>query len=187
MNSHEKDTRTIGELVRLYQVGFRLQPGEAVIVSGRRTQFTCRQELSGHQDRRIQCGNAPCVTCIQVLQALFEVADILRPIERGTFERAGIACETSARYASAAGPGHEETLGFEMTLRHPLGAMADRWAWIFMQIVRTALRELGCRDRDPAEPVGCRPPFRTVRRGFTQCDATSTSMDAMDRESRLIA
>ena len=185
MSAHKEDVRTPGELVRLYHVGFRLQPGEAVVSSGRRVQLTCRLKLSGHHDHCIQCGNAPCETCIRVMQALFEVAETLRPIERETLERAGIACETQARYASAAGSGHEETLGFEMTLRHPLGAMAESWAWIFMQRVRTALTELGCRNRAPAEPVGCRPPFRTVRRGCTQCNVTST--DAMDRESRLTA
>lgn len=185
MNSHEKDTRRIGELVRLYHVGFRLQSGEAAIVSGRRAQMTCRLELSGHHDRRGQCGNAPCASCIQLLQVLFEVAETLRPIEREILERAGIACETRARYASAAGPGHEETLGVEMTLRHPLGSMADSWAWIFMRHVRTALTELGCRNRAPAEPVGCRPPFRTVRRGCTQGSVTST--DDVDSESRLTA
>ncbi len=36
MSAHTEDTRTLGELVRLYHVGFRLQPGEAVVSSGRR-------------------------------------------------------------------------------------------------------------------------------------------------------
>ena len=185
MKSHEKDTLTLGELVRLYHVGFRIQPGKAVVVSGRITQITCRLELSGHHDSRVKCAVAPCMACIRVLQSLFEVADALRPIEHEAVEKWGGACETRAHYASAAGPGREETLGFELILRSPIGAVTDSWAWIFMERVRTALTELGCRNRAPRESVGCRPPFRTTRRGCLQC--STTSIDAVGKESRLTA
>lgn len=120
MKPNEKDACTLGEMVRLYHVGFRMQPGEAVAVSGRTTQITCRLELSGHHDSRFKCGDAPCHACIQVLQSLFEVADILRPIGHETLDGTGSGCTTQARYASAAGPGHEETLGLDMTIRQPL-------------------------------------------------------------------
>ncbi len=185
MKSHEKDTLTLDEAVRLYHVGFRIQLGEAAVVSGRIAQITCRLELTGHHDSRDKCENATCMACIRVLQSLFEVADILRPIERESLEKAGGACETRAHYASAAGPGHEQTLSIEMTLRSPAGTVTDSWAWIFMQRVRTGLAELGCRNRAPRESVGCRPPFRTLRRGRIQRSATSN--DAMERESRLTA
>lgn len=185
MKSHEKDTLELGELVRLYHVGFRIQPGKAVVASGRITQITCRLELSGHHDSHVKCADAPCMACIRVFQSLFEVTDTLRPIERETLENAGGACETRAHYASATEPGHEETLGLEMTLRCPVGAVTDSWAWIFMQRVRTALMELGCLNRAPRESVGCRPPFRTLRRARIQRSATSS--DAMERELRLTA
>ncbi len=185
MKSHEKDTLTLGELVRLYHVGFRVQPGEAVVVSGRITQITCRLELSGHHDSRVKCADAPWMAGIRVLQSLFEVADALRPIERETVDNAGGACERRAHYASAAGLEREETLGFELILRSPVGAVTDSWAWIFMERVRTALAELGCRNRAPRESVGCRPPFRTARRGCVPC--STTSGDAIGRESRLTA
>ena len=185
MKSHEKDTLTLGELVRLYHVGFRIQPGEAAVVSGRIAQITCRLELTGHHDSRVKCEDARCMACSRVLQSLFEVADTLRPIERETLDKAGGACAIRAHYAPSAGPGHEETLGFEMTLRSPAGAVTDSWAWIFMQRVRTALTERSCRNRAPLGSVGCRPPFRTARRGRGQFNATSS--DAMGRKTRLTA
>ena len=164
MKSHEMDARTIGELVRQYHVGFRLQPGRAVMSSGRRAGLTCRLELSGHHNHRNQCGDAPCASCIQLRKVLLTIAKTLRPIESEIFEKAGIVCETRACQACAEGLGHEKTLGVEMSLRHPLASMADSWAWIFMRRVRTALAELGCSNRAPAERLGCRPLFRAGRR-----------------------
>lgn len=185
MKSCEKDTRSISKVIRLYDVGFRLQPGEAAIVSGRRAQMTCRLELSGHHDHRVQSGNTPCANCVQLLQVLVDVAATLRPIEHEILERAGIVCETHLSYASVSGPGHEEILGVEMTLRHPIASMADSWVWIFMRHVRAALAELGCRNRAPAEPLGCRPPIRNVRRGRAQ--GNMTSADDVAKVSRLTA
>ncbi len=185
MKPQEKDTRSLGELVRLYHVGFRMQPGEAVAISGRKTQMTCRLELTGHHDSRIECGDARCMACIQVLEVLFEVADTLRTVEHETLDGTGSDCTTHGRYASAMGPGHEETFGLDMTIRQPRGAVAGNWAWIFIESVRRALMELGCQNRAPAEPVGCRPPFRIGRRESIQPGATS--VDAVDTESRLIA
>lgn len=185
MKSKAGDPLTLDQMVPKYHIGFRMQPGEAAVVSGRIVHMTCRLELGGHHDSRVQCDGASCAACIQVLQSLFEVADSLRPIERETFGRIGGACETRAHYASTAGPGHEVTLGLEMILRAPLGTMSDSWAWIFMQRVRTALAELGCRNRVPAESVGCRPPFPVTRR--RQIDHGAAGADGIQGVSRLIA
>ena len=185
MKAHQENGLTLGESVHLYHVSFRIQPGQAVVVSGRIVQITCRLEVTGHRDDRAKCADAPCMACIHVSQSLFEVADNLRPSERETLEKAGGACERRAHYAFAVEPGHEETLGFELMLRPPARTATGSWVWIFIERFRAGLTELGGRNRAPRESVGCRPPFRTAGRGCIQ--SSTTSSDAIGRESRSTA
>ncbi len=163
MKSKDRQILTLNEMVSRYGVDFSIEPGAAAAVSGRIAQMTCRLELNGRHRNRDKCNGASCPACIQVLQSLFEIADALRSVERETLSRLGGACETRAHYASASGTCHKVTLGFELTLRPPLQATSDSWAWIFIERVRTALVDLGCRNLAPAEPVGCRPRFPVPR------------------------
>lgn len=159
VKSEDRQILALNEMVSRYHVEFRIQPGAAAAVSGRIAQMTCRLELNGHHRNRVKSNGASCLACIQVLESLFEVADVLRSVERETQSRFGGACETRAHYASASGSCHKVTLGFELMLRPPLHATSDCWAWVFISRVRTALVNLGCRNLAPAEPVGCRPHF----------------------------
>ena len=159
MKSSEKHLLPLGETVPKYHIAFRLEPCIATAVSGRIVHMIFRLELSGRHDHALRSDRGSCPACILVLRSLFDVTDTLRSVERATLDRVGGACELGAHYASTAGPRHEVTLGLEMKVRPPLGATSDSWAWIFMQSIRDALRELGCRSRALLEPVGCRPVY----------------------------
>jgi hypothetical protein len=185
MKTHEKASLTMTEAVSKYHIGFRLQPGEAAVVSGRIVQMICRLELSGHHGGRIKANGARCEACIQVLESLFELLDALRSIERETLKKAGGACETRGHFASTAAPGHKVILGLQMVLRPPLKTASDSWAWIFLQRMRLALTELGCEDRAEAEPLGCRRPLSYIQRAPIGRDTTVS--EEVDKESCLIA
>ena len=159
MKSSEKHLLPLGETVPKYHIAFRLEPCIATAVSGRIVHMIFRLELSGRHDHALRSDRGSCPACILVLRSLFDVTDTLRSVERATLDRVGGACEIGAYYASTAGPRHGVTLGLEMKVRPPFGATSDSWAWIFMQSIRDALRELGCRSRALLEPVGCRPAY----------------------------
>ncbi len=166
MKSSEKHLLPLGETVPKYHIAFRIKPDVATVISERIVHMIFRVELSGRHDHSVRSDRDSCPDCIHVLQGLFDVTDTLRSVERAALDRVGGACEIGAHYASTAGPRHEVTLGLEMKVRPPLGATSDSWAWIFMQSIRDALRELGCRSRACAEPVGCRLvyPFERKRK-----------------------
>ena len=185
MKSRQKNSLTLCELVPKFHVGFRIQPGEAAVVSGRTAQMTYRLRLCGRHDGRDKYDGGSCPACIQVLQTMFEIVDALRPIEREAVARTGRACETHAHYASVCGPGHEVTLGLKMVFKSLDAAESAGWTWNFAQSVRVALAKLGCRNLAPAEPVGCRPPFPAARRRQLRSDAVGG--DAAEGTSRLIA
>lgn len=165
MKSSEKHLLPLGETVPKYHITFRIRPGVATDVSGRIVYMIFRLELNGRHDHFLRSDRGSCPACIHVLQSLFDVTDTLRSVERATLDRVGGACEIGAHYASTAGPRHEVTLGIEMKVRPPLGATSGSWAWIFMQSIRDALRELGCRSRALLEPVGCRLVYPSERSG----------------------
>ncbi len=185
MKSRQKNSLTLCELVSKFHVGFRIQPGEAAVVSGRTAQMIYRLRLTGRHDGRDKHEGTSCPTCIQVLQTMFEIIDALRPIEREAVARTGGVCETHAHYASVCGPGHEATLGLKMVFKSLDAAESADWTWNFAQSVRVALAKLGCRNLAPAEPVGCRPPFPAARRGQMHNDAVGG--DAAGSTSRWIA
>lgn len=185
MKSRQKNSLTLCELIPKFHIGFRIQPGEAAVVSGRTAQMTYRLRLSGRHDGPDKYDGASCPACIQVLRTMFEIADALRPIEREAVARTGRACETHAYYASVCGPGHEVTLGLKMMFKSLDAAESASWTWNFAQSVRVALANLGCRNLAHAEPVGCRPPFPAARR--RQLRSSAVGGDAAEGTSRLIA
>lgn len=150
MKSHPIVPLSAAEMVGMYQVGFRIQPTVTTGVSGQNMHVTCRLELIGRH-AGVTGNDKPCSECIHGLESLFEISDLLRLIERETFEKVGGTCKIRAHYASAAG--HEVRLGFEMTFQHRAGALAGDWSWIFLQRVRTVLTELGCRNCTSAKKV----------------------------------
>lgn len=182
MKSSEKQLLPLGETVPRYHIAFLIKPGVATVVSGRIEHMIFRLELSGRHDHSVTSDRGSCPACIHVLQSLFDVTDTLRSVERAALDRVGGACEIGAHYASTAGPRHEVTLGLEMKVRPPQGAASDSWAWIFMQSIRDALRELGCRSRAFSEPVGCRLVYPSERSGQVLHDDASA-----DRSMRACA
>ncbi len=185
MKSRQKNSLTLCELVPKFHVGFRIQPGEAAVVSGRTAQMTYRLRLSGRHNGHDKFDGASCPACIQVLQTMFEIVDTLRPIEREAVARTGCACERHAHYASVCGPGHEVIFGLKMVFKSLDAAESAGGTWNFAQSVRVALANLGCRNLAPAEPVGCRPPFPAARR--RQLRSGAVGGDAAEGTSRLIA
>lgn len=173
----------VGELVNKYHVGFHLRPTVASVVQEQIVQMICHLELRGHHKGAARRCDARCQACIQVLEALFEVAWTLRTIEREMSEKVGGICTTRLHYASTAESEHQVRLGIEMTLRQPMTGAAGGWTWIFLQRVRATLSELGCGNCSLAAPARGKLGLEHRR----AADAKSTPLDSQRRESRMIA
>ena len=139
------DGNGLRNLIRLYHVEFWVRP-DRTDIQGRTVEVTFQLELSGtHGHCRGKAG-VPCRGCIQLLSALFEIADAMLPIERDSANRSGSNYEKRMHYSGGCNAKRGVALAFEIKTRRPFEQANDGWAMEFLQEVRRFLLNHGCQQ-----------------------------------------
>lgn len=179
MRSQPTDSRALRDMIRRYQISFRMEYA-GVQICERIGQISFYLRLKGEYNEQGKCGPSLCSNDHRVLQVLLDVADTLPPCEQA-FKRAGYDWEKRVHYNSGRGRGREVTLGLEMTIRRPFAQATDGWGWKFLRLVTVALTELGCRDRATGEFVDAHPYMQPPKKERSESAWTGASIDTLDR------
>lgn len=178
MTSQPKDLLALRDLIRRYQVNFRLEYAGVQICEGI-VRVTFYLSLKGQHNEQGKGGPGCCSNDNRVLQVLLDVADTLPPSEQA-FKRAGYDWEKRLHYNSGRRRGREVALGLHMTIRRSFAEATDGWGWKFLRLVTVALTELGCRDRATREFSGGPPSVQPTTKERSESAWTRVSIDAVD-------